>query len=178
MALNMRTPALALLATLAVAGFQHREQLGRILGDVLGRRDGAPGGSQSGRSGASGTVLDGVLGNIGDLLAGKPTVSGSTGSMIRDGLDGLLDRFRQTGHAEDAESWVKDGPNRQIDAAALEEALGADVIAQLKARTGLSREELLHRLSTNLPKAVDGLTPEGRLPTEEEAAGFSSYRTQ
>ena len=38
----------------------------------------------------------------------------------------------------------------------------------LTARTGLSREELLAGLSEQLPKAVDHLTPEGRLPTPEE----------
>jgi len=135
MALNMRTPALALLATLAVAGFQHREQLGRMLGDVLNRRDGGPDGSPDGQRGTSGSGLDNILGGIGDLLAGRPTGTSSTGSAIREGLDGLLDRFRQTGHADDAESWVKDGPNRQIDPSGLEDALGPEVIGQLQAQT-------------------------------------------
>ena len=31
---------------------------------------------------------------------------------------------------------------------------------------GLSRDELLSRLATALPSAVDSFTPEGRLPTE------------
>jgi uncharacterized protein YidB (DUF937 family) len=34
----------------------------------------------------------------------------------------------------------------------------------------MSREELLNGLSQNLPQVIDQLTPEGRLPTEEEAA--------
>jgi uncharacterized protein YidB (DUF937 family) len=37
-------------------------------------------------------------------------------------------------------------------------------------RTGLSGEELLAKLSRELPKAVDQLTPDDRLPTEQEAA--------
>jgi uncharacterized protein YidB (DUF937 family) len=32
-------------------------------------------------------------------------------------------------------------------------------------QTGLSRDELLKRLSQVLPEAVDKMTPEGRLPT-------------
>src|SRR5262245_22700892 len=36
--------------------------------------------------------------------------------------------------------------------------------------TGLSREELLSRLSKNLPEAVDKYTPEGRIPTATELA--------
>jgi uncharacterized protein YidB (DUF937 family) len=33
----------------------------------------------------------------------------------------------------------------------------------------MEREELLNALSEHLPQAIDQLTPEGRLPTEEEA---------
>jgi uncharacterized protein YidB (DUF937 family) len=42
------------------------------------------------------------------------------------------------------------------------------VLATLSQQTGLSREELLARLSKNLPDAVDKYTPEGRLPTEAD----------
>jgi uncharacterized protein YidB (DUF937 family) len=34
----------------------------------------------------------------------------------------------------------------------------------------MSREELLKRLSAELPQAVDKLTPQGRVPTAQEAA--------
>jgi uncharacterized protein YidB (DUF937 family) len=34
--------------------------------------------------------------------------------------------------------------------------------------TGLSRQELLDGLSKELPTAVDQLTPEGRVPSEQE----------
>lgn len=42
----------------------------------------------------------------------------------------------------------------------------------LTRRTGLSRQELPARLSRELPKAIDELTPEGKVPTEDE---FSRY---
>ena len=47
----------------------------------------------------------------------------------------------------------------------LEEAIGPDVLDTLSKQTGLSREELLARLSRELPDAVDKYTPQGRLPT-------------
>ncbi len=62
------------------------------------------------------------------------------------------------------------GPNRTIDSRDLERAIGPDVIATLTEKTGLSRDELLSRLSRALPEAVDNFTPDGRLPTEDEAA--------
>ncbi|MFN5454539.1 YidB family protein, partial [Bradyrhizobium sp.] len=42
---------------------------------------------------------------------------------------------------------------------------------QLTAQSGLSRDELLNGLSQYLPKVIDQLTPDGRLPTEHELAG-------
>jgi uncharacterized membrane protein YeaQ/YmgE (transglycosylase-associated protein family) len=60
------------------------------------------------------------------------------------------------------------GPNKQIAPQQLEKALGPDVLETLSRHTGLSREELLSRLSKNLPEAVDKYTPEGRIPTATE----------
>jgi len=60
-----------------------------------------------------------------------------------------------------------------VDTSHLEEALGEDTIAELTEKTGLSREELLKRLSETLPDAVNQMTPEGRLPTAESSSRFS-----
>jgi uncharacterized protein YidB (DUF937 family) len=38
----------------------------------------------------------------------------------------------------------------------------------LSQQTGLSREDILSRLSKNLPDAVDKYTPQGRIPTAAE----------
>ena len=40
-----------------------------------------------------------------------------------------------------------------------------DVLETLSTQTGLSRQELLARLSRELPNAVDKYTPQGHLPT-------------
>jgi uncharacterized protein YidB (DUF937 family) len=56
----------------------------------------------------------------------------------------------------------------------LEQALGQERIDWLTQQTGMSREELLAGLSRELPEAVDKLTPEGRLPTEQEAARMAA----
>jgi len=42
-----------------------------------------------------------------------------------------------------------------------------DAVAQ---QTGMPREQLLSELSEHLPEFVDQLTPDGRLPTEQEAS--------
>ena len=149
----------ALLGLIAVAGYQNRDKLAEMLGGRKQESGSAPG--QQNQQGAQ----EGGLGNLGGLLGGA-----SAGSVLSGGLRDLVERFKQSGQAQSADSWVKTGPNKPIDSDQLEQAIGPDVLGTLSARTGLSREELLSRLTRDLPAAVDKFTPEGRLPTEAEAA--------
>jgi hypothetical protein len=59
----------------------------------------------------------------------------------------LVDSFKQAGHGEAPDSWVGHGANKQIGPSDLEKAIGPDVLATLSQHTGLSREEILARLS-------------------------------
>jgi uncharacterized protein YidB (DUF937 family) len=145
----------ALLGLLAVAGYQNRDKIAEMIGGSK-QPGGAPG--QANQSG-------GVLGKLGGMLGGS-----SAGGVLSGGLRDLIERFKQNGQAQAAESWVKTGPNQPIGPDQLEKAIGPDVLNTLTQQTGLSREELLSRLTRELPEAVDKFTPQGRLPTEEEAA--------
>ena len=60
--------------------------------------------------------------------------------------------------------------NLPVHANELESALGDDTLAELEQKTGLSRSELVQRLSATLPDIVNKLTPDGRIPTPGEAA--------
>lgn len=152
----------ALLALLAVAGYQHRDKLGEIFGRMTGQ--GSAGGA--GFGGGQGTMGAGPAGGLGGLLGG---LFGGGGGNLTGGLGDLINNMSRNGQGEAANSWVQRGPNKEIGAGQLEQALGSDTIDELAAKTGLSREELLSRLQSVLPTAVDKLTPEGRLPTEAEA---------
>ena len=87
---------------------------------------------------------------------------------LAQGLNDLLKDFQQKGFGETIKSWIETGPNKAVSIE-LEQALGPDKIAWLMQQTGLSREALLAGLSRELPSAVDQLTPDGRLPTNQEA---------
>jgi uncharacterized protein YidB (DUF937 family) len=111
-------------------------------------------------------------GGLGDLLKsglGGLLATGAAGSIVSGGLGDLLKQFQQNGHGDAADSWVGTGPNKTISPNDLAGALGADKINALAAQTGMSHDELLQGLSEYLPKVVDQLTPQGRLPTEQEA---------
>lgn len=142
----------ALLGLLALAGYQNRDKLTDLLKSA-GNNNTQPGASnQQG-------PLGGLLGNLSGALAG-----GGVGGLLNGGLGELLERFKQNGQGEAAESWINKGPNQQLPPPQLKQAIGSDVLAALEQQTGLSQEELLARLSRELPAAVDQYTPEGRLP--------------
>ena len=65
-------------------------------------------------------------------------------------------------------SWVSTGPNEPIEKGQLEQALGPELLGRLTRQTGLSRDELLRRLSRILLEAVNQLTPEGHIPHQQE----------
>jgi len=137
------TPSMvALLGLLAVAGYKNRDKIKELIG---------------GQQGASGG-LGGLLGGLG------------AGGMLSGGIGELVERFKRNGQSQAADSWVSTGPNQPLAPDQLEQAIGPDVLNSLSQHTGLSRDELLSRLTRELPGAVDNFTPQGRLPTEAEAA--------
>nr|WP_275451026.1 YidB family protein [Afipia sp. P52-10] len=145
--------------------------LGDILGSILGggARPNTPGGSpNAGNATASGTAPAGGLsdllkGGLGGLLAG-----GAAGTVLSGGLNDLLKQLQEGGQKDAADSWVAKGENKQIDPNDLAGALGADQISTLMDQTGLSRQDLLDGLSQYLPGIIDHLTPDGRVPSENE----------
>jgi uncharacterized protein YidB (DUF937 family) len=146
------TPSMvALLGLLAVAGYQNREKIGEFINSFGKKPSGEGVNPQAGQQGA--------LGRLGELVGGT-----SAGGILSDGLGGLVDQFKQSGQGNLADSWVKTGPNQPVTPNQVEQAIGSDVLAALVERTGLSRDELLARLSQELPNAVDKLTPDGRIP--------------
>ncbi len=168
---------LALLGLAAFAGYQNRDKIASAMRDAQSRRD-TPGAPQSG--------LDSALAGLGDLLQGGGLggmggsgrgMGGGLGELLqgagasgglRGGLGELLDNFRSSGHQDAADSWVRPGPNKGLTPDEVERAVGEENIRELSQRTGLSRDDLLQRLATNLPETVDRLTPDGQLPETDE----------
>lgn len=157
---NKMPSMLALLGLLAVAGYQNRDKISEAL-EGLKNREPSPDGKP--REG-----LDGILDGLGGLLGGAAGGGGLAG-----GLGDLMDTFRQSGQADVADSWVTPGvPTKGLRPDEVERAIGAENLDELTRRTGLTREELLQRLSKAIPENVDRMTPDGRFPSEDEARGY------
>ena len=139
------------------------------------------------RSGGSGRQDEGdFLDSVGSMLDGGSAGGGARRRVSGEepwgadpdgapggmpgGLGGLFDRFSRRGHEDAMRSWVEPGPNRPIAPGDLDQALGPEIVDQLSRGTGMDRDQLLAQLSHALPEVVDRLTPEGRLPREDEEA--------
>jgi uncharacterized protein YidB (DUF937 family) len=140
----------ALLGLLAIAGYQNRDKLAEML---KGSGAGNP------KLGDNTPQPGGLLGNLSGMLGGA-----GVGGLLNGGIGELLEKFKQNGQGETAQSWVNHGPNKEVSPPQLKQAIGSDVLEKLEQQTGLSQEELLARLSRELPAAVDRYTPDGRLP--------------
>ena len=151
---------IALLGLLAVAGYQNRDKLSGFMQNAANRR-GDAGNDNSSTAGAANPQEDFV-----DTMRQKV---GETGGSILAGLSELLTRFSNPVQSAKVNSWVNKGPNGDLAAGDLEEVLDEATMTDLMQQTGLGRSELLQRLSAVLPEAVDKFTPEGRLPTADEA---------
>ncbi|SDN52907.1 Uncharacterized conserved protein YidB, DUF937 family [Methylobacterium phyllostachyos] len=147
----------ALLGLLAVAGYQHRDKIAEWLGTPARDAHGAvvPPEARTPPVGGSAlpSNLERVLGGVG---------SAGVGSLLASGLAELVEHFTTGGHGETAKSWVNQGDNKAITEGDLERAIGPETLDHLTQQTGLSRSEVLARLSRDLPSAIDRYAIDGR----------------
>ena len=137
------------------------------LEDILGGLFGGKPGSMPTGTGAKpgGSLSDLFPGGLGSVLGGA-----AAGSVLSGGLGNIIKELQDSGHGRAAQSWVGTGANEEIAPKDLANALGSQTLNTLSKQTGLSVDDLLAGLSQHLPDLVDQLTPNGRLPTNEEAA--------
>ncbi|MCJ2009392.1 YidB family protein [Methylobacterium sp. J-092] len=121
---------------------------------------------------AGGGGLGGMLGNAGGsgLGGGQGGLGGLLGGGGAGGLGALVEQFTQAGHGGAINSWIGQGQNQPIAPHDLGAALGPETVGQLSQQTGMGSSDLLSQLSHLLPGVIDQLTPQGRMPTEQEHA--------
>ena len=143
-------------------------------GTLMGLLDQVIGGILGG-TGQSGSPMQGVLTN---LLAGNqtgqsqnPSNAGFGGAGVNtpfggNGLSTLLTSFAVAGLGHIAQSWVSGGPNQPVSPQQLQSVLGDQQVDQMSQQAGMAPHDFLSQLSQHLPRAVDGMTPSGRVPEE------------
>jgi uncharacterized protein YidB (DUF937 family) len=153
--------------------------LGGLAGNVLGRS--SMGQANTGSGGTS-RVLMALLPIVLGMLANRrspDSVDASGAQSGWGGLGGLLERFRQRGYGEHANSWVGTGPNEPLSPDALSEVFGPTQLSQIASQAGLSEDEARSGLSQLLPEVVDHFTPDGQMPPQDQLlASIDDYANQ
>lgn len=132
-----------------------------LLDSVLGSIRG--GQLQTGDAGSGG------LGSLISMVASNPQLMQAiTGMLSNDGgqggLGGLMAKFQQAGLGDVVGSWVGSGQNQPVSGDQLTDVLGADAMAGLADKLGVSQGDVAGQLSNILPGLIDKLTPNGTAP--------------
>ena len=90
---------------------------------------------------------------------------GILGAVIQQsgGLQGLMDKFSQSGQGHTFSSWVGTDENQSISPGQIENVLGSDQVKAIATKMGIDPATASRLLSEYLPKVVDKLTPAGRV---------------
>ena len=125
----------------------------------------------------------GLLDSILSAVSGKSNTSGEAAPLIgilsgllaqSGGLQGLANKFSQSGQGDAFSSWVGMAENQPVSSDQIQKALGSDQISALAARMGVDPALASQFLAEYLPKIVDKLTPEGKLdPTADHQQGLA-----
>lgn len=113
----------------------------------------------------------GLMDMAGSLLGGQGQGSGLMGIVMglineHGGLPGLISKLQASGLGDQAKSWVGTGENLPLSADQLQGFLGSGKLQALASQLGVDPQQAAGSLADLLPKAVDRMTPEGRMPAE------------
>ena len=125
-------------------------------------------------------LFDSILG----AASGKNAQSGEANPLIAvlggllaqsGGLQGLANKFAQSGQGNAFQSWVGMGENEAISSNQVQRALGSEQVNALAAKMGVDPGVASNFLAEYLPKIVDKLTPEGKVdPAADHQQGLAA----
>src|SRR5882762_4300853 len=125
-------------------------------------------------------LLDSILG----AATGKTKGSGGAAQLIgvlggllaqSGGLQGLANKFAQSGQGNAFQSWVGMGENQPVSNDQIQNALGSEQVNAMAAKMGVDPADASTFLAEYLPKIVDKLTPAGKVdPGTDHQQGLAA----
>ena len=125
-------------------------------------------------------LLDSILGAVTgktDSSGGAAQLIGVLGGLLAQsgGLQGLANKFAQSGQGNAFQSWVGMGENQPVSSGQVQNALGSEQVKALAAKMGIDPAQASSFLAEYLPKVVDKLTPEGKVdPAADHQQGLAA----
>jgi uncharacterized protein YidB (DUF937 family) len=159
--------------------------LGDLLGGLLGADGGtgAASGAAQGGLGGLGDILGGILGGGGS--GGAMSTSAGTGAMNMGavvaalgpliaklikggGLSKMMHNAQASGLSAQADSWVGTGDNASVGEHEVRQVVGDDTVQELAQNAGISHDQAAAVLAHVVPQVVNGLSPDGQLPADDD----------
>ena len=115
------------------------------------------------------SLFDSVMGAVSGHVQQQGGMASVLGGLLANngeagGLDGLVEKFKQAGMADQVNSWIGNGQNLPISAEQISQILGSDVVRTVAAKLGIDPDQAAQQLSALLPGLIDKLTPNGQTP--------------
>ena len=132
------------------------------LQDILGGLLGGGGGSAGTKSGG-GIDMGALVATLGPLVA-KFLQGG--------GLSKIMQGAQANGLSAQADSWVGTGANEPLEPSQVRAVVGEDAVQQVAREAGISEDEAADVLAAVVPQMVNGLTPNGQVPSDQEVDDF------
>src|ERR1700745_2142545 len=113
-------------------------------------------------------LLDSILGAVSGKTAdsgGAAQLIGVVGGLLTQsgGLQGLANKFAQSGQGNAFQSWVGMGENEPISSNQVQSVLGSEQVNAIATKMGVDPAIASTFLAEYLPKIVDKLTPTGKV---------------
>lgn len=125
-------------------------------------------------------LLDELVGNVsGNQSEGvspqtSPGLAEAILNLLNDsrvgGIEGLPEKFQQSGLGDILRSWISTGQNLPVSAEQIMHALGKGQVDPLSQKAGLPASQGPSVLAQLLPLLVDRLTPDGKVPQQNQLA--------
>ena len=186
------TNIVEILAKQALGGQQQSSQnsgLGGILGSVLGQLSGQQQNHQNQPQSGLGGILSSVLGQLGstnnNTSQTNSNTSGNTAQTLlitvlplilawiqkQGGLQGALDKLKNTGLANQVQSWVdpQQANAQDVSTQNIQSLFNDQDIEQVAQQAQAPKQEIYSAIASVLPQVIDSLTPQGSNTNPQEA---------
>lgn len=95
-------------------------------------------------------------------------VENVVGLFKENGVNGLVEKFRERGLEETVKSWIGTGENQPISQEQVRDTLGADKVRDFAEKSGMSEDQATRELQDILPHVMDKATPDGVYNPEDD----------
>jgi uncharacterized protein YidB (DUF937 family) len=119
------------------------------------------------------------IGQLAGQFGGNNKLIGAAARLITSsdigGLQGLLQKFQQSGYGDAVQSWISgDGEKKSLSGEDVQKVLGKDKVRQVADQAGMNEQEASGGLASAIPQLVDKMTPDGQVPDNQSANGSLS----